>query len=241
MKFYLFRSGYIDTEGFLTSQFDPNMKLWLDPEYEDLEPQIRAVMTSYYKDAFGEIHVKSSLVLFENERIEGADHTTLSLDTRSRESLTVVLCISDNEPEKEFIPLEYEGALVVFSKDKKQVTLKGTPLDINKTFKELILLSNNTKGNITIDDKLNPLLIKEFVLSEFFQVNRPPMFNEDNSMQIQLNNEKMPLINEPFEFQFDSDTFFDYDDNQTLTYEAKIYDPEGLDELKFDKRNHKLT
>ena len=32
MKFYLFRSGYIDTEGFLTSQFDPNMELWLDPE-----------------------------------------------------------------------------------------------------------------------------------------------------------------------------------------------------------------
>ena len=51
----------------------------------------------------------------------------------------------------------------------------------------------------------------------------------------------MPLINEPFEFQFDSDTFFDFDDNKTLTFEAKIYDPEGLDELKFDHRNHKIT
>lgn len=168
---HLLSLGYMDSDGFLTQNFNPSTQLLLSSKYLPDEKKIRDLLSSYLITSNLQIFAISSLDVStfysENSRY-------IYFDTYSQ--FNIKLSINFKEDSCKFIDQEYPASTVI-SNDDMQIEITGEKTDVNKTLKQIRinkygLLCN---GFITVNDGLNPTLVKQIIdLSEHFIINKMP-------------------------------------------------------------------
>ena len=86
----LIKARYVDSDGFLTSDFDPDTPLLsLDAPYDQMEGEIREMLRSYYIEIILMMTVKSSLEL---QRVEKSS-SYIQINTKSQFNVKVTITL----------------------------------------------------------------------------------------------------------------------------------------------------
>lgn len=220
--------GYIDLQGFLTSNFNPSSRLSLSSEYIPYESQIRNILATAYVATTISFSVTSSLWLTLK-----APNITISSLSRDPLDVSINLITNDDSAQAMFVALSY-FPVPSFTNNQSGVSIAGPLLDINAVLGQIVIFLNNTDscdGNITISDNLNPILNQYITnISSYFTVSAPPAIDMP-SFKAQINKVSIQT-GVQFIIQFDLSTFTD-PQNEALTLSLEMADgslpPEWLD------------
>lgn len=170
--------GYIDTDGFLTSTFDPNQPLLLSSRYLPDELIIRLLLTQNY----------IQLAMMQQFSVVSSLNTLLPeyllINTLSKTTLNVLITLNS---QAQFVEYAYP-VLTTIAIKQSTITIDGLLADVNTALQKLIVNLNDTApcdGSITVSDNLNPPLTQEVAnISRYFIINQTPIQNMSVQDQI---------------------------------------------------------
>ena len=183
----LISSGYLDNQGYITSNFDLLQPLILPSKYsKDDESVVHGLLRSHYIQTVIPVSIKSSLNI-------QMDSKPLVISTSSGSPLSVVLKLEDSSNDTSVSSqnckfLKDVDLMVASTIQDKSITLEGQLLDINGALQQIIVnLDNDTQkcpGSIIVNDGLNPIQSKLCPnLSAYIATNQPPGLNPNISLQ----------------------------------------------------------
>jgi len=218
LQVYLFGQGYLDSDQFLTPNFNDNIPLLLSDEYAPFEGEIRRVLKSRKTELITSISVEPSLEL--------ALKKPLQIVTPSLNPISVKIELLSKQKAK-FVTQAFSAIKVILDEKKKSLVLEGALLNINEALMKLLINLENEneecKGKITISDGLNPVQTHDFdKISDYIETNKQP-FSEQYSVQRQVENAPPIVAGEPFSIVFADRTFTDSNE-RPLTYSLEMPD-----------------
>jgi len=217
LQAYLVGQGYLDSEEFLTPNFDENTPLKLNSLYSPYEKDIRQILKSHSIELITRIGIESSLNLIQSQPFR--------VITPSLDSITVTIKLDPKPNQTRFVTKAYSAVKVNLNEEKTLLILEGALLNINEALKELLINiedgDGSCEGSITVSDKLNPVISYYFDnLSDYIKTNKQPLMTPHYSIQDQVN--KVAIIaGEHFNIEFDELTFSDLN-NRTLIYALEM-------------------
>jgi len=219
LQVYLFGQGYLDSDQFLTPNFNENLPLLLSDEYAQFETEIRKTLKSRKTELITTISVEPSLELVLKK--------PLQIVTPSLNPISVKIELLSEQRAK-FVTQAFSAIKVILDEKKKSLVLEGALLNINEALVKLLINvedeSEGCQGKITISDGLNPVQIHNFnKVSDFIETNKQP-FSEKYSVQKQVESGPPIVAGEPFSIVFDTKTFAD-SNGRPLTYSLEMPDP----------------
>jgi len=214
--------GHVDSQGYIAENIDFTQELWLDPKYETMKREIRAILSTNYIQAIGEISVSSSLKLFEEKplRIETPSKGTISVRIR--------LCQKASFVTKSYTYIKSHISTVKsFNADDVDplfvLNLEG-PLDyMNDALKEIVIDGPSVCFvDFSITDGMNPpAKFHQFLLSKFVNLNKQPVYNS-SSFPLQQQIDSRPFYTASYSaIEIDKNTFKD-ENNLTLEYSLEM-------------------
>ncbi len=165
----LIQSGYLDTEGYVTENFDPSGKLWIDPKYKDLEDDIRIILAQNYIQAIGEFSVSPSLELLKTN--------PLTIEALNQNHISVNIQLNRTQEGKDpyFLEKTYSNLKPTITNERASLLLEGSLEDVNKGLQEILIDLNGhniCNGTITVRDGINyPISENIANLSKYFVKN----------------------------------------------------------------------
>ena len=220
----LISSGYLDNQGYITSNFDLVQPLLLPSKYsKDDEILIHDLLRSHYIQTVIPISVESSLNL-------QTDSEPFSISTLSGSPLSVILEIDNSSndastPHQNCKFVKNVDLMAVSTIQDTSITLEGQLLEVNGALQQIIInLDDETQkcpGSITVNDGLNPIQNKLCPdLSDYITINHAPRLNSDISLQAQINDDLSVHTGYFFSIMLDQAAFLD----NGLTYKL-VADP----------------
>jgi len=178
---YLISLGYIGTDYFLSTSFDPAQQLVLDARFNNsVESSIRDVLTQKYILTGFQLNVESSLEL-------QLARQPIQIKTPSRNPVNVIIQLNTTGVAK-FVNKAYPNVLKSITNNKTQITLDGSLLYINYALEQLLVnIEDNSdacQGSITVVDRLNPTINKP-ISTNFFKRYSPLLQNPNPSFSLQ--------------------------------------------------------
>jgi len=222
LQAYLFGQGYLDSERYLTANFDENTPLMLKTKYSKFEPEIRKILKSHRIEVIAPISLESSLQLVHDK--------PLQIITPSLNSIHVEIKLeSVHKPKQQskFVSQAFSAVKTNLDDNKTVLTLEEASLYINEAFQKLLVNveddSLSCEGSIRVWDGLNPPIIENFGdMSKYIETNKKPQMLAKYSIQGQI--EKVAIIaGEHFNIEFDEMTFYDLN-NRSLIYSLEMPD-----------------
>ena len=195
----LFAVGYLDSRNYLTSSFNPVQPLQLlNPEYQKVEENIRAILVGCYLEAVLQLNVFSSVsYTLENP---------LQIVTPSQSSINLKITLSPSndilsqaptspDPCRFVTNLDY-GLVTAYNNKATIMTVDGLYFDVNELLRGVrINLDdiNSCDAQIYINDHMSPPLQENISgISNYLMNNREP--EEINSQGYTLEEEANNLV-----------------------------------------------
>ncbi len=223
---HLISLGYVDNEGYLTSNFNPLKKLRLHSNYTLFEEQISKVLAKSYIEMITRIEVESSLNLDQSGK-------HLSLSTLLPNSVSVTIQIKSQQNDSaltRFMSRVYPAVHSTITKDKTQINLEGLLIDINSALSQIVIDLTHTdscEGKIIVNDGYNRQINKHILdISQYFEINNAPVMDSNLHIQDQINNVSI-FTGEHFQIDFATNTFTD-SNNDVLSYDIVSGDNEEI-------------
>jgi len=211
LRAHLVGQGYIDSEGFITPSFDPNIALILSSKYSKIESSIRSILKENLIEMMTQIYIHSTLNL-ESEK-------NISIETPSTTPITVSIELwSDNKDVKpQFVNQAYTSIKSTIANHKTFLLIEGLLKDVNKALSSIILDIDHgapCNGKLSIIDNLNPPFTQNVLnISRHFRLNQYPIYSGSakNASLLLENQLKRAQIytGQFFTFEFNPSTFRD--------------------------------
>ena len=186
--------GYIDTQFYLTKNFDQGTTMFLPPQYNSSEPDIRKILSTHYFAAVIPISVESSLSLNQ-------ESMPLSVDTLSQLPLSISISLigpptdSDDTQSCQFVEKSFSIITPTFQDDYTVVNIVSPLFEANDALKNIYINVPDglvCAGKVIVRDGLNSDLYERIEnISNYFQSNQDPKWNWTNSLQDEI--DKTPL------------------------------------------------
>ena len=220
----LISSGYLDNQGYITSNYDLVQPLILPSKYsKDDEIMIHDLLRSHYIQTVIPIYIQSSLDV-------QADSRPLSISTLSGSPLSVILQIDNSSNDTSTLHqnckfVKNVDLMAASTIQDMSITLEGQLLEVNGALQQIIInLDDETQkcpGSITVNDGLNPIQNKLCPdLSDYITINHALRLNSDISLQAQINDDLAVHTGYFFSIMLDQAAFLD----DGLTYKL-VGDP----------------
>ena len=147
--------GYLDNQLFITSSFGSLDDFFLPRVYRDFEKNIYQVIKSYYREICTKLEILPSLELVSDDK--------LIIQTPSPSPIKINIQL---ETHGRFLSKSYGLLQPVIGKDSSSITIEGSLKEVNIALKELVIdlapSQFSCHGTITIDDRLNPPITRDF-------------------------------------------------------------------------------
>ncbi len=209
--------GYLDNQGYITSNFDMSIPLLLNPTYGPNEKAIREILSRYYIETVNNIEVSPSLTLI-------TDVDSLYINSLSQKSVAVsIQLITPGKGQARIVSRTYPNIHSTLSKNSTMINLEGPVLDMNFALHYLLIDLTDIKecdGKIIVSDGYNPTISQQINnISKFFKIIGPPI--EDSNFPIQAQVNKVPIFTgQHFSIEFSPDSFSNFE-NDKLEYALK--------------------
>ena len=220
LQAYLVGQGYLDSEQFLTPNFDDNTPLVLNTQYSSFELDIRKILRAHGIELITTISIESSLKLIRSN--------PLKIVTPSLGSVTVTIELaSSSAAQTKFVTKAFSAVKVSLNEKKTLLVLEGALLNINEALKEVLINleqeNSPSEATVIVSDSLNPKMSYHLRrLADHVVINQYPQMVEKYSVQSQV--EKIPVTSgQHFNIEFDEGTFIDLND-RPLTYTLEMAD-----------------
>ena len=213
LMFILFSLGYLDTENYITSMFNPTQSLKLPSPYDTLEKDIHEIMSSCYYEAVLDVEVNATLQYILTPSFQ--------LTTPSQFALIIKMTLytsSFDEPQQSVSPCRFVKNLdygIKPSFDDKNATMyiEGPSYDINQLLKILMIDLEGVQScdaSLSINDYMNPILNQTIPnISDYLNNNLAPAQNSEiQPIQDEVSNIIL-YTDSYFTFLFDQKRFND--------------------------------
>jgi len=179
----LLQYGYIDYQGYLSENLDLGQKLWLDPKYNEIERDIRAILSQNYIEAVNEILVSTSLDLSETQ--------PFIVSSPSQEIISVTIELNQGGEKKPyFLDKAYSNLKsAIITNGGSVLTLKGLLPNVNKALGEILIDRDQLcvcNGVIFVEDGINRPISRHITnITDYFTTNNESIrISEDNHLAI---------------------------------------------------------
>ena len=157
----LVHSGYIDTQGYISADFNLNQQLKIESKYKALDKDIRAILSQNYIEALAEFSVSASLSLLSNTK-------PFQISTLYKDNIHAVIQLD----QAYFLTKTFFNIRSTITNNRSLLILEGTLDNINEALKEIFIdLDGLTScsGSVNITDGMNPQLSQPIAnISDYF-------------------------------------------------------------------------
>jgi len=215
----LIQSGYIDNQGYISGDLDINQELWINSKYQNIEKDIRAILSRNYIQAIGEIFVSPSLSISETK--------PLKISSLSKNAIHVTIQFDQNRSKSpRFLDKAYSSLKPTIVNSKSLLLLEGPLESINQALQEIVVDLNGLavcNGQINITDGINPPIISHRIpsLSNYLHINDEPR-NSLKNLQDQVDSN--PFYTGLYSAMIINSSTFTDKNNLTLDYSLELED-----------------
>ena len=209
--------GYIDNQRFLTTSFGSFGDFLLPSQYAKIKEKIYKMLQSYRIETFTDFNILPSLKLSQE-----SSSGKLLISSTSFSSVKIDIRLLDTKAQ--FLQKTYGTVFPLITENKNRLTIEGPLENINTALRDLVININSTesttcKGEITIDDNLNPPISLFYEnISDYFFKNDLPMLNVSHNSSVQEQIDSVILYTgQFFSISLDQYTFKDKY-SESLTY-----------------------
>jgi len=213
--------GYMDTEGYITSNFDPSQALVLHPKYTEVEKSIRNVLSQHIIEMMTQIYVLPTLKLEATNFFE--------VSTLASHAVSVAIRLN-NKAEGQFLTRTYPAVQSHITNNNTLLILNGDLTSINEALHAVTIDLKDTNGAcsgfIFISDGLNPSISQTFSdISQYFVHNLEPFYDKNLDLQSQLDDSPI-YTSQNFIIQIAPGTFTNAN-GLPLTWSLKMANPKA--------------
>lgn len=221
--------GYINTEGYLTSIFNPSQSLVLSQPYAQVEKEkeIRDILAAHQIEMVLQVYIQPTLKI---RAIEIDDETEyFEIETLATSNLHVQIRLED-KIHAQFLTRTYSGVQSQITDENTFLILNGDLTSINLALQAITVdvktsYKSSSTASIFVSDNLNPSISKSFTDSaKYFVHNQPPYYNKQEfDLQTQIDRYTV-FTGQNFVIEIDSQTFKNTH-NLPLTISTRMADP----------------